>query len=105
MEPIVVKFKDQLVGPEPGVEDEFKPESGTTFTEISITGEGCAVKVSKAKIIGTQTCKLPGVETLAVVHEVGCTAAGSKLKLGSEAAEFTSTQEIELKSKQKFMAK
>jgi hypothetical protein len=96
-EPIEFKFKDLLVGPEPGVEDEFKGEEAEeVFVTIEI--KICAIK-GKYKVKGTQICKLPEAETWKIIHKIECTPAGSKLKLGENEAKFTSTEEVETTTK------
>lgn len=55
-EPIIFKFKDQLILPaEKEMVDEFKPEEGTTFVKITITG--CALE-GIYNVTGTQTTDL-----------------------------------------------
>ncbi len=99
-EPIASNLSGTLIG-EKEDEDEFKPASGETFAEITLTGSECAFK-GTYKITGTQTCKLPKGEELVVEHEIECTPAGSKLKLGGEPAKFTSTEHVKLVSSEEW---
>ncbi len=99
---IKFKFKDLLVGPEPGVEDEFKPVSGTEFVTIEITT--CTLK-GKYKVEGTQVCKLPSGETLMKEHEIACETSGSHLTLGGKTAVFKSTEKVHLVSGLEYRAK
>ena len=107
-EPIEFSFNDLLVGPEPGVEDEFKgvkenAKKEIIFVEITLTGAECLLKGSYP-VKGTQTCKLPGGETPGKEHTIECTPAGSKLKLGTEEAKFTSTEKVKLTSGKEWSA-
>lgn len=86
-EPIEAKVKGTLVGPSPGVEEEFAPESGETFAKITLEGTECAIK-EPFNVTGTQTCKLPGGETEAAEHEVNCETSGSKLKAVGKTATY-----------------
>jgi len=100
---IKFKFTDLLVGPVPGVEDEFKPtEPEEVFVVIKINV--CALKGSY-KVKGTQVCKLPQAGESKVEHEIECTPAGSKLTLGGAPAKFTSTEKVKLKSGLSWSAK
>jgi hypothetical protein len=94
-EPIEFKFKDQLINKPPTKpEDEFKPNEGETFVEIKIEGAECAIK-GTLKVKGTQKCNLDTTfETEQKEHELICTPAGSKLKLGEKEAKFTSTEKV-----------
>jgi hypothetical protein len=95
-EPIEFKFKDKLVGAatEP-VNDEFEPETGTTFVEITLSG--CTAE-GKYKVEGTQTCSIPAAGQGWAVHEMICNPYGSKLKLGTGAAYFTSDETVRIDS-------
>lgn len=104
-EPIEFSFTDLLVGPEKGVKDEFiGTKTEERFVEITLTGSECTLK-GTYPVKGTQTCELPGAETLAVEHTIECTPAGSKLKLGTEEAKFTSTEKVKLVSGKEWSAK
>lgn len=95
-EPIKFETKNLLVGNEPGVEDEFKPtEAEETLVTLGFTD--CALE-KQYKIKGTYTCKLPGVATEAIAHEIACEPSGSKLKFGSEPMTVRSTENIKLVS-------
>ena len=83
-EPIEAKTSGELVN-EP-VEAEAKPE-GTSFATIKLEGAECPAK-GEYPVTGTQTCKLPGIGTEAVEHEILCEESGSKLKLGGKSAFF-----------------
>lgn len=85
-EPITTEVNTLLIGPEPGVENEFKPK-GTSFTTITLTGAECKLK-EPFPVTGTQKCSLPGGETEAIEHEIACLPAGSSLKAGGAAAHF-----------------
>lgn len=103
-EPVEVKFTDQLVtNSEKKIEDEYKStKAEETFVELSITGASCAVKITNAKIKGTQVCELPKGEEPAVEHKTECKPSGSKLKLGTSEAQFTSTDSTKLVSGKKW---
>lgn len=96
-EPIVFKFKDQLITNGSGeVEDELKPtKAEEVFAEITIEGSLCVLK-GTFKVKGTQTCELPSGEAFLITHEIACKPSGSKLKLGTEEAKFTGTERINL---------
>lgn len=64
----------------------FKPESGTAFVEIELTG--CAVK-GKYEVTGSQVCETEnGSEQ--TLHEMACNESGNELKFGGTAAHYTS---------------
>lgn len=91
-EPIPLTFTDQLIGTQTKLEDEFKAvEPEEVFAIIEIIGSECTSK-GKFKVKGTQTCKVLNPEASGTQHELECTAAGSKLKLGTSEATFTSTE-------------
>lgn len=96
-EPIVFKFKDQLIANGSGeVEDELKPtKAEEVFAEITIEGSLCVLK-GTFKVKGVQTCELPHGEEFLITHEIACKPSGSKLKLGSEEAKFTGTERVNL---------
>lgn len=103
-EPIKAEAKDKLVAGETSVEDEFEPLTGEKLATITIESkekETCALK-GTLSLTGTQTCGLPKGEEKLTEHEVACTAAGSHLKLGTEAATFTSAEKLHLNSKKGF---
>jgi hypothetical protein len=98
-EPIPVTVGDQLIGLG---EDEFKPESGTTFTEVTLTGTSCSVK-GTYKVEGSQVCEISSPGTEAVSHSLSCSETRSSLTLGGRVATFKSTGiPIELTSKEKY---
>lgn len=77
-----------------------------TYAEITIEGEGCTVSVAKAKEVGSQRCTWDKTfETEQLEHEVICSPAGSKLKIGKEVAESEFTIKLHLKSKAKWSVK
>jgi hypothetical protein len=86
-EPIEVKATTLLVGSEPGVEVEFKPETSETFTTITLLGASCSIK-EPFNVTGTQKCKLPSGETAAESHEIACETSGSTLKAGGKTATY-----------------
>jgi hypothetical protein len=103
-EPIETKVNTLLVGPTPGVQNEFKPAVGETFTTITLEGASCSIK-EPFNVTGTQTCNLPGGETEAVAHKIECTTTGSKLKAGGKAATFKGgVEELELVGSKKWSA-
>ena len=91
-----------LIGAVPGgpPEEELTGKgAGELITTIKITG--CSVEGSYA-LAGKQICRFGGsYETAQETHEVSCSGScvGSKLKLGSENAEFTRTIVDRLASK------
>jgi hypothetical protein len=96
VEPIVFKFTDQLLLTSGIEEDEFKAtKANETFVEITLEGTSCALKGTHP-VKGSQTCPLPNGEEPLIEHEITCTSAGSKLKFGSEAATFESTEHVTL---------
>jgi hypothetical protein len=80
-EPVVIEATGELTG----VGEDILTGSGKeeTFSEFEIKGESCVIK-GKYKVKGTQLCTSPLAELEKVLHEGICTAAGSKLKLGTE---------------------
>jgi hypothetical protein len=90
-----LKFKGQLTGS--SAEDELKPETGTSFGEVTI--EGCSI-AGTYKITGTQKCELASAETAKTTHEIVCKTTGSSLELDGAAATFESTEEVELEGKE-----
>jgi hypothetical protein len=97
---IKIKAIDLLVGALVS-EDEFKEEGEGPLANIVI--ETCALK-GTFHLTGTQTCKLPGGEIFAVSHEVTCTTAGSKLKLGTKPATYEGAETVQLESKKEWVA-
>lgn len=89
------KFLDLLIaGPGGTVEDEFKPETGTTFVEIEINGTGCnAVFKGKFKAEGTYDASIPKSEDGEVGHLLDFTSTGSKTTFGpaKELATYTNS--------------
>jgi hypothetical protein len=82
------KLNDYLIaGKGAGPEDEFEPAEGTTFAEITIEGEGCALN-SKTAVTGKQICQLPEAPVGQVEHEIECSPSGGSLKLGANAASY-----------------
>jgi hypothetical protein len=93
-EPATAEFTDELV--EHSI-DEFKPAlAEETFVELEI--KTCALK-GKYKVKGSQVCAIPEEEFEQVIHHLICTPAGSKLKLGSEAAQLFGEESLKLISK------
>jgi hypothetical protein len=103
-EPIETSVSTLLVGPTPGVELEFKPSVGETFTTITLEGASCSLK-EPFKVNGTQTCELPGAGTNQAGHEINCTAAGSALTAGGKPATFSGkVNPLELEGKENWSA-
>lgn len=87
-------LKDLLIaGKGIGPEEEFEPETGTTFTEITI--ETCAL-ASKTAVTGKQICQLPEATVGKVEHEIECSPTGGELRLGKEAASYYGTATAKL---------
>lgn len=80
-EPVVIETTGELTGIGENTAVGSKAEEG--FTEFEIKGESC-VLAGKYTIKGQELCLSPLAEMEKVLHEVICTAAGSKLKLGKE---------------------
>ncbi len=92
-EPIVASFEDQLTSTP---EDEFTGTlgAGEEFAKLTLTT--CALKGTYA-VKGKQLCKLDSTyATLQAEHELICEKTGSKLKLGTKTASFSSTAKIKL---------
>jgi hypothetical protein len=97
------KLKDKLIG-SLAPEDEFEATKAEgTIAEIAVSGAGCAITGTYA-LKGTQVCELPKVEEELTEHEIVCKKTGSKLKLGSETASFSSTEKAKLTSGKKWDA-
>jgi hypothetical protein len=65
----------------------FRPETGTTFTEIEYLGSSCSLKGTNAALTGSQNCEFEVAATeSAEEHTLSCKATGSKLELGSNKA-------------------
>jgi hypothetical protein len=82
---ITTEVKTQLLTG--GLENEFKPKSGNTFTTITLTGASCSL-TTPFEVTGTQVCNLPSGTTPAVKHELSCKTTGSHLEAGSKPATF-----------------
>jgi hypothetical protein len=97
----IAKVKNILEGTPDKVK--FSAE-GANFTEITIEGSTCALKVTKVAVTGTQVCELPegGVEKVA--HIIQCLATGSTLKFGTKAATYEGDVEVELTTKESWSA-
>lgn len=91
-EPILAEFSGQLTSTP---EDEFTGSgSGEEFAKIKITK--CTLKGTYS-VKGKQLCKLDNTyATLQEEHELICEKSGSKLKLETEPASFSSTAKIKL---------
>ena len=83
----------------------FEPEGTSNFIEIVIktkSGQTCNI-ANTYPITGTQKCAIDTSEAEAsegkVLHEVICTAAGSKLKLGEETATYVGNAMVEMEGK------
>jgi hypothetical protein len=94
-EPIEFKTKGELIGTKGPVEVELRPETGTLFTTLELTGASCALK-GKYEVGGSQICSLPGVEVTADDHEVACAESGSKLEVKKEPAKALTDDAIVL---------
>jgi hypothetical protein len=104
VEPPTAKVNDLLEGGPP-VKDKFEESGGLPFTEITITGASCALKVSKVAVKGSQVCELPGGEVEAEKHKIVCSPSGSSLKFGTKTATYTGTVVVELKSHKNWRGK
>lgn len=84
------KVKDQIVKKEAGApEDEFKPETGEIFTEITLSGKECAL-TGKYKLEGNTIAALPSGEKQQVLHEISFSkTGGGKLTIGGNTATLT----------------
>ncbi len=87
---IKAKVNSELIGAAKPVKELFTPEVGETFATFTLTT--CALK-GKYEVKGSQECDLPEGETEKVEHSIDCKKAGSKLKLGKEAASYESLEE------------
>lgn len=96
------KFNDLLVGPEPGVEEEIKPASGTTLGTVTINT--CALR-GKYKVEGTQLCRLPEAGVIKTTHILECVPSGSHLNFDGKPATFTGTEEATLRSEELWVIK
>jgi hypothetical protein len=65
---------------------------GTNFTEITLQGANCAIKVP-FPVTGKQLCNLPGATTDKKGHIIECLTTGSELKAGGKPATFSGTVE------------
>jgi hypothetical protein len=96
---IHVKFTDLLVGHPLTPEDEFTGEgTNETFATLNIeheSGKTCAVE-GNFSVTGKQKCGLPEFGTPLVVHDIDCKKSGSNLKLGENAASFSSLALVHL---------
>jgi hypothetical protein len=75
----------------------FKPESGTEFSSVQVTGSECEPK-GTIKVQGTQACVSPNIETDAVEQTLECLKSGSSLVDGTKAAAFELTEVVSLSS-------
>jgi hypothetical protein len=82
-EPVEFKTKGELIGTKGPVEVELKPETGTLFTTLELTGASCALK-GKYEVSGSQICSQPDGEAQNIDHELLCTESGGKLEIGKE---------------------
>jgi hypothetical protein len=89
-EPVVSALKGKLVEVSGVLEQEFAAQSGEAITTVSLEGASCSLK-EPFEVSGTQTCRLPGISTEAVTHEMECLTSGSKLKVGGKLATFEGT--------------
>jgi hypothetical protein len=102
-EPISVKVTDQLIAGAGGlVEDEFKPSSGSTFTEITIEkipGKTCLLEKTY-KVEGSYVASLGDEgERQMTEHELIFAPTGSKMTFEKEPASFTERMSrVKLKS-------
>lgn len=97
---IKFKFIDQLVEKSATVvEDEFKPESGSTFVEIEIKNKGTKSCIQKGKfpVTGTQNAEteLPS-SGAKLLRELTFKTSGSHLKFNGEAATYEGKVSIDL---------
>jgi hypothetical protein len=73
-------------------------KSGETWAEITVTGAGCTIVITKAPITGKQTCRLPAVGTELVTHEFQCGSEGSNLKFEGRSFGLQLTESMKLVS-------
>jgi hypothetical protein len=69
--------------------------SGTSFTEIKITGASCVAKGTFA-VTGEVTCSSPEGDVALVTHVFNCNSAKATLKLASEPARLTGSLSVKL---------
>jgi hypothetical protein len=75
------------------------------FMTVTLEGSECSIKGTFA-VTGKQNCKMDsGVETAQETHELICTGAGSKLKLGGLAAKYEGTIKHHITSKASWSVK
>lgn len=98
----VSKYELQLEGVLDGVLIE---EGGKTTTNIELTllsgseatlsGSGCSVK-GTYKFKGKQTCGMPSLKEMALVHEMICKPTGTEIEVegGEKGVKFTDTEEV-----------
>jgi hypothetical protein len=88
-------LKDLLItGKGIGPEDEFEPESGTTFVKVKLEGASCAL-ASEETFTGKLICQLPEATAGKVRHELVC-SSGDEFKFGVKAASYFSTEAVKL---------
>jgi hypothetical protein len=95
------ELKGELINTPPTTPEEQLKGTGEKeeYMTITIEGKECAL-AGKRTLTGRQNCKLDATfETAQESHELICAASGSKLKLGSEAAEFEGTIKHHITSK------
>jgi hypothetical protein len=93
---VVIKGTDELIGLG---EDEFKVASGTLVLE----GAKCPLE-HESEITGSTVCALPEGALELVLHRIVCTAATSKLKVGTEPAALFSNEAFRLQTLKKWSA-
>jgi hypothetical protein len=73
----------------------FKPESGTEFASVAVTGSECEPK-GTIKVQGTQACISPKVEEDSVEQTLECLKSGSKLQDGTKEAKLELIEIVKL---------
>jgi hypothetical protein len=87
-------LKDLLItGKGIGPEEEFEPESGTTFATVVV--EGCALE-SREKVTGKQICQLPEATVEKAEHELDCSPTGGSLDFAGKPASYYGNATVKL---------
>jgi hypothetical protein len=74
-------------------------EGAGPLSEVTISGGGCPFFTSKAKLTGSQTCKLVNMEVEEVAHTMTCLTNESNLKFRGSADYFQVKETLELGGK------
>ncbi len=100
--PLTAEFNDTIGETESHEPTELMtgdlPEGESTFLEFELKnkeGATCALKGTKIRLSGMETCEYDGKITLMEdMHEIICKASGSSLKYGSEPSSFEGTEKV-----------